>query len=523
MKSAYDHHGRWSMAPLLVILSLVGAACGGSASPSPAGSVGETPAPTHDTPAPAAQKITVAGPTALVDLDPQGANAVEDPTTMVAGHVFDTVVADDAGAYVPALATEWTNPDDTTWSFKIRSDVTFTDGTPLTSADIKASIERVIRLDGPLAPLWASLDSVEAPDATTLVVKTTAPFGGMLTNMSLLYVVPAARADEKDFFLKPIGSGPFVVESFNPGENLVLAKNGAYWGGAPKLDQIEFRQIPEVSGRVTALTTGEIDFTWGLPPDQLPAIQGNADLALVSVPSLAHYYQWFNSSHEPFDDVRVRQAMWHALDLDSIVKNLFPGGGEVAQAPIQPPAFGFAAQQPYAYDPALAKQLLADAGYPNGFTTSIQYSSTCCSQIRELTQAMISQWAEIGVTVEAQEKEQAKWVEDLLALTWDMNVAYNVTLTGDANFTIGRLYTCAANRTGYCSAELDRVIQEAQSTLNDAERAQLWGQAAKLIWENAVGVTIMDVTANYAYRTRVQGFEPSPTGNPNFYSVSVSN
>ena len=104
-----------------------------------------------------------------------------------------------------------------------------------------------------------------------------------------------------------------------------------------------------------------------------------------------------------------------------------------------------------------------------------------------------------------------------------LNVAYNVTLTGDANFTIGRLYTCAANRTGYCSAELDRVIQEAQSTLNDAERAQLWGQAAKLIWENAVGVTIMDVTANYAYRTRVQGFEPSPTGNPNFYSVSVSN
>jgi peptide/nickel transport system substrate-binding protein len=233
MKSANHRQGRWSLALLLVTLSLVGAACGGSASPSPAASSGQSPAPTtaptQATPAPAAQKITVAGPTALVDLDPQGPNAVEDPTTMVAGHIFDTVVEHKADAYVPALATEWTNPDDKSWSFKIRSDVKFTDGTPLTSADIKASIERVIRLDGPLAPLWASLASIDASDPATLVVKTTAPFGGMLTNMSLMYIVPAARADEKDFFLNPIGSGPFVVKSFNPGENLVLAKNATYW------------------------------------------------------------------------------------------------------------------------------------------------------------------------------------------------------------------------------------------------------------------------------------------------------
>jgi peptide/nickel transport system substrate-binding protein len=340
--------------------------------------------------------------------------------------------------------------------------------------------------------------------------------------MSLLSVTPASLSDTADFFLKPVGSGPFMVDSFTPSESLTLVKNPDYWGGAPTLDRIVFRDIPEVSSRVTALSTGEIDFTWGLPADQLATVQGDSALTVTTAPSYAHYYQWFNASHEPFDDPNVRRAMIHALDLKSITEGLFPGIGAVAQAPIQPPVFGFQAQTPYAYDPDLAKSLLAEAGFPDGFTTSMQWSSTCCPQIRELAQAMISQWAEIGVTVEPQEKEQAQWVEDLLALNWDMNVAYNVTLTGDANFTIGRLYTCKANRTGYCDETLDATIAEAQSTIDDAQRAALWGEAGKQIWDEAVGTFIMDVDQNYAYRNTVTGFEPNPTGNPNFTSVSIA-
>ena len=469
------------------------------------------------------QELTVAGPTALVDLDPQGPNAVEDPTTMVAGHIFDTVVAHHGTGYQPALATAWSNTDPLTWSFTIRSGVTFTDGESLTAADIKASIERIVRINGPLAPLWSALDTVEAPNATTLVVKTKTPFGGMLTNMSLLYVVPSAHADDANFFQHPVGSGPFKVDTFSPGDRLVLVANPNYWGGAPKLTKLTFLEIPDVSSRVTALTTGEIDLTWGLPPDQLAAIQANSAMHLVTTPSYAHYFHWFNSSKPPFDQLAVRQAMWHALDLNSIITNLFPGYGSLAQDAIQPPIFGFSPQQPYTFDPNLARQMLTTAGFPNGFTTSMQWSSTCCSQISELAQAMISQWADVGVTVQPQEKEQAKWVSDLLALNWDMNVSYNVTLTGDANFTLGRLYTCAAKRTGYCNPALDSLITQAQSTIDDTARAALWAQVGKYIWDNALGIFIMDVNANYAYRTNVQGFDPNPTGNPNFYSVSISN
>ncbi|MBX3030856.1 MAG: ABC transporter substrate-binding protein [Chloroflexi bacterium] len=467
------------------------------------------------------QVLTVAGPVALVDLDPHGPNAVEDPTTQVAQHIFDTVVKHVGDEYEPSLATAWSTPDETTWQFTIRDDVAFTDGTPLTAIDIKASIDRVKALDGPLAPLWAAVTSAEAPDPATLILTTDGAFGGMLTNMSLLFVTPAASSSNEGFFRAPIGSGPFKVASFEPGERLVLDRNADYWGGAPSLDQLVITEIPEVSSRITALTTGEIDFTWGLPADQLPVIEVTDGLTLVTAPSYALYYQWFNSTHKPFDDVRVRQAMWHALDLDTIVSALFPGVGTVSQSSIQPGVFGFLAQQPYSYDPELAKRLLAEAGYPDGFSTSIQFASTCCAGIRELAQAMISQWAEIGVTVEPLEKEQAQWVEDLLALNWDMNVAYNVTTTGDANFTVGRLYTCAANRTGYCSEELDAAITAARGSLDDAERAQHWGEAQTIIWEQAVGVSIMGVNGTYAMNDRVQGFVPPASGIPNFTSVTI--
>src|SRR5262249_8028834 len=154
----------------------------------------------------------------------------------------------------------------------------------------------------------------------------------------------------------------------------VIVKNANYWGGPPLLDQITFLELPDVSSRVNALTTGEIDVTWGLPPDQLPTIQSNPDLTVETAPSLAFYYQWFNNSRKPFTDAHVRQALWYALDLPTITSALFGNSATVAQAPITSNTFGFAAQQPYSHDPAKAKQLLADAGYPNGFSTTIQYS-----------------------------------------------------------------------------------------------------------------------------------------------------
>ena len=516
---------------VLAMMAVIVTACGG-VTPSATGPQSAAPSsgastPAEPTAAPVAQDLTVAGPVALVDLDPHGANALEDPTQQLDRHLFDSVVGREKGQIIPKIATEWSNADPLTWTFKIRSDVKYTNGETLTAADVKASLERVVKLEGPLAPLWSALDTVDAPDATTLTVKTKTPLGDMLNNMSLLYVVPASLADTADFFLNPIGSGPFKVRTYTPGQSIIIEKNADYWGGAPALDSITFQEVPDVSSRVTALTTGEIDVTWGLPPDQLATLESNADLHVERDPSLSFYYQWFNSKKKPFTDANVRRALWYALDLPTMTTALFGDNATVAQAPFTATTFGFAAQTPYTFDQAKAKQMLADAGYPNGFETTIQYSTTCCAQIEQIVQAMVSDWAKVGVIVTPQPKEQAQWVEDLLALNWDMNVAINETVTGSANFTIGRLYTCTAGpnqigRMGYCNPDLDATIAKAQSELDRDAQAALWGEAIKTIWDDAVGVSLFDVKANYAYGARVQGFVAPESSFPSFYGVSVS-
>jgi peptide/nickel transport system substrate-binding protein len=462
-------------------------------------------------------ELVVAGPAAPISLDPHGAEAMEDPTLIAGAHIFDTLVKLAANGVEPSLATSWSNPDDVTWEVTIRDDVTFHNGDSLTSADVKASIERVIAEGGPFASFWSVLDSVDTPDDTTVVITTTAPFGGMMTNLSLLPIVPAGASD----FANPVGSGPFMVESFTSGESLVLAANQDYWGGAPQVAKLTFRSIPEVSSRITALLNGEIDFTWGLPPDQFGEVQDASNVTFVTADSYQHYYQWFNSSREPFTDPDVRRALAYAVDWDSIIADLFGDSGVRARAPIPEAVFGFAPNELYTYDPAMARQLLADAGYPDGFDANMQFASGSAPLIRELGQAMASDWAEVGVNVELLEKEVGQWVEDLLALNWDMNLGFNVTLTGDANFTTGRLYTCAAERTGYCSEELDAKIAEAQATIDDDARAEIWGEAGAIIWNEAVGLFPMDVKANYAYRDTVTGFTPSASGNPVFTAVSI--
>lgn len=465
----------------------------------------------------ASGEIVVAGPVTVLDLDPLGAQAMEDATLIAGAHIYDTLVALEGGELLPRLATSWDTPDPTTWVFTIRDDVTFHDGTALTAADVVASIDRVIAEEGPLAPLWNPVESAEATSDTELRITTAQPFGGMLVNLSLLPVTPASQTE----FTEPIGTGPFKVESFASGEELVLVANEDYWDGAPDLSRIEFRNIPEASSRVTALLNGEIDFTWGLSPDQFSEVDGVDGITFTTAPSYQHYYAWLNAEREPFDDVNVRRAVAHAIDWDTIMENLFPGIATRAAAPIPESVFGYAANEPYEYDPELARELLAEAGYADGFDTSMQFSTSCCAQIKELAQAIASDLAKVGINVELLGKETGAWVEDLLALDWDINLANNVTITGDANFTIGRLYTCAANRTGYCSGELDGLIADAQASVDDDERSRLWGEAGAYIWDQAIGLFPFDIQQNYAYSDRLKGFEPPVSGNPVFRDVSV--
>jgi len=471
-----------------------------------------------------AGELTAVFPRSLVALDPHGAQGVEETTAVVSSHLHGALVTRDpiSGELLPQLALSWEATDDLTWTFQLRDGVTFHDGSPFTSADVKASLERVIALEGPLAPLWAPVTEVETPDPLTVVIRTETPLGTVPVSASLLFIAPAAALATDSFPNQPFGLGPFSFVSWQPDSELQLEANPSFWAGAPGLQSLIFRDIPETSGRVTAIETGEIDFTYGLPADQLPVLQENDDLRIDTVSSYAYYFIWFNSSHEPFTDPLVRRAMAHALDVDTMVNDLLQGVAVRAEAPIPSTIFGFAPQTPYAYDPELARSLLTEAGFPDGFETTFQWNPGSGPQDRELALTMISYWAEIGVTVQNLEKERALWLEDLLALNWDLNFQTNTVRTGDADFTLRRLYVAAANRNGYSNPELDTLLNDAAAASDPATREGLYAQACQIIWDEAVGIFPFELLENYVSRTRVEGFVPTPSAIPAFDTVTVT-
>jgi peptide/nickel transport system substrate-binding protein len=459
---------------------------------------------------------------AINDLDPHGASAVDEATLLAGRQIYDTLVVREGDRLMPSLARSWRQPDATTWEFTLRDDVLFHDGSALTSADVKASLERLARSDGPQKPLWSTVGTVEAPDPRTVKITTEAPLGTLPANLTLAFILPAARLGRADLSRDPVGSGPFAVASFTPSSQLLLRPVANYWGGAATLPGLRLPYIPEASTRMTSLQNGEVDVTWIIPPDELERLGGVDGVRIESKPGLNYFLAWFNCGRAPFSDPRVRRALHHALDIKGIVTSLYGRAATVMDAPIPSSVFGHAPQQPYTHDPGLARRLLAEAGHASGIRTSMMWFKDTGPLATELAQSIISAWAEVGVAVEPQQIEKAAWIKRLTALDWDIELQVNTVTTGDADYTLGRLYTSAANRMGYRNKRLDGILSDARATSDQDERRSLYGRACEIIWRDAVGVFPAELSSTYGLRSTVAGFAPAANGQPGFRTVSTA-
>ena len=465
--------------------------------------------------------LTVAPPSSIEVPDPHGALALNTNVRTYFVALYDTLVVMKSGMAEPALAEAWDNPDDFTWEFTLREDATWHDGSPVTAADVVSSYNRVIAQSSTLAPSFARVESFTAVDDTLLEIKTKTPDGVLLANLSLLRILPTAAATDPNFFDAPIGSGPFSFESFVADEELVLNANKSYWGGAPQFDRLVFVDRPEAAGRVTALELGEIDLTWGISPDMLRSVTDLDDVMTEMVGGLTYFTIWLQNEREPFNDPRVRQALWHAVDFSTIIKDLFGDTGSPATSHLPSQTFGYSAQKPYSYDPGLAEDLLAEAGFPDGFSTTIKYRGTGPNE-GLLADVLISYWTKIGVEVELIRQEQALWNEDLVALDWDMNLFSSSVGTSDADNVLARIFSCGGNRVGYCSEEVDALVSQAAATVDQEERADLYAQAQKILWEDAASIMALEIADTYAFRSAVEGFEAPPLPVPDFRSVKIT-
>ncbi len=279
------------------------------------------------------------------------------------------------GKFIPSLATEWEMINDTTMELKLREGVTFHNGDTMDAYDVEASLDPIIKLESkryrnPHGKMFYNFEDVEVVDDMTVRIHTKRPDALMETllsvrNAGIRSLDQINDGQEDQHGLNPIGAGPYKVVSFVPGESVVVERFDEYWGEPAPFDKVNFLRIPEVLTRITALVNGEVDIISEIPPDQYPLIDNEPGLKRVEVTYPMYHVYLFNNAHPVTKDVKLRQALTHAINYDGLVEALFSGQGK-APTGMQYEEVG-ATYNPdlniFRYDPERARQLLAESDY----------------------------------------------------------------------------------------------------------------------------------------------------------------
>lgn len=457
----------------------------------------------------------------LVSLDPI---ATSDNASIFAQLlIFDTLLrpSKDATKLEPGLAESWqVSADGTTYTFKLR-EAKFSDGAAVTSADVAFSLKRAGSDASNWKRFFSGIETIETPDERTVILTLKKTFTPLLNNLALFSsaILPqkAFEAAPDRFFEKPIGSGPFTVAAWNKGQGLSLKKNASYWqAGKPDLDGAELLVIPEGNSRVLKLQAGEIDVALEIPLNQLQSLSRSGAIKTAVADVLRSDFVMMNTKKKPFDDVRVRQALNYAVDKEGLVKALLYGTGKVANSPMPPMAYADATLKPYSHDVAKAKALLKEAGYADGFKTSLLIHSGRPLH-RQLGQAMQSALAQVGVTAEIKLVEGGTHWSTTKAGDYEMAVSYASSDTIDpdqlAGFLIVNPERANAYHTEWKSERVNELYEKERVTADGPERGAMFKEMIKLAHEGAPSVFLFYPGTSYAYRSNVEGFEVLPTSN----------
>jgi peptide/nickel transport system substrate-binding protein len=418
------------------------------------------------------------------------------PTTNAQLNQFDTLVRHDReGHLIPWLATSFAHVAPTVWEFKLRRNVKFWNGDPLTSADVKFSVEKIKdpAEASEQTPRVATIDHVDAPDPYTVRYVTTKPTATIPGFPWLSMIVDAKYWKEHGDAYQaehPMGSGPFIFKSWTKDEELDLDANPNYWHGKPAVDHVIFKPIPEAAARVAALRTGETDLIVNVPTQDLPQLQSGANTKLESARSARVLFVAFNTTKPgPQTNKLLRQAFNYAIDVPSIIQNVLGGHGFQVSTPIPEGFFGYDPKIPmYHHDLAKAKALLAQAGFPDGkgLSLTLQAPVGRYNKDKEIAEALAGQLSATGAQVTTNIQEWTTYVNQtrtraltpLYELGWG-NDSY------DADNTLTSLLTSDAPLATWGTPETDKLISDARFELDPGKRQATYAKALAIIHEEA--------------------------------------
>ena len=411
------------------------------------------------------------------------------------------------GDLTPAIASDHqVSEDRLTYTFTLRDGVKFHNGDTVTAEDVVYSIQRcAAATETGIVPVeaFSNITDIQAPDASTVVITLAQPDNEFLSYMTTA-VLPADY-DQQD--TDPVGTGPFKFVSRAAQDSIVLEKFDEYWGTPAQLDQVTFKIIENADSLLMSLQSGAIDLCAHLTSTQVAQLGEDFDVAEGTMNLVQALY--LNNAVEPFDNELVRQALCYAIDKQAIIDLAFDGYGSPIGSSMYP-AFGKYFDESltdyYPHDTEKAKELLAQAGYPDGFSMTITVPSNYKPHM-DTAQVLVQQLAEVGITAEIQAVEWESWVSDAYT-----NRQFQSTVVGvDAsNMTARALlerFTSTAdnNFINYSNADYDALFAQAQATADDAEQTALYKEMEKNLTEHAANVYIQDLADLVAVRKGLEG------------------
>jgi peptide/nickel transport system substrate-binding protein len=473
--------------------------------------------------------LTMSQPADATTMDPQLQGDVADMNILI--NMFDCLTTRDSqNRLVGQLATSWTAVNPTTWRFTLRKGVKFHNGEPFNAAAMKYSIERLLdpKTGSPIVEFAdAGVTGVNVIDEYTadIVSKIPAP---IIPEQCALFdgvMVPPNYIEEKGaaYFAKnPVGTGPFKFVQWQPGAQVVLEANPSYWGGAPSLSQLIIKPVPDSATALASLQSGELDMVTGLVGSDVQPVAGASGIKIVSVPGIRCYFVNLDTEASgPLADVRVRQALNYAVDVDALIKVVLAGYGQQIATMFPSSAFGYSSTvKPYPYDPQKAKQLLAAAGYPNGFSTKMSANATNSL----LLQAIAGQLAKVGVQVSQKTYAVQTFTElDYVNQGNALGPTYVVNNSGwsmDAYSYLQSYIRPTSRSSRWNNAQATQLVTTEQTSVEPAARQAALAQLQNLMIEQAPFIFLFVSDLVLPMSTQVT-FKPNALGMQAMTNASI--
>jgi nickel ABC transporter nickel/metallophore binding protein len=443
------------------------------------------------------------------------------------------------GTIVPWLAESWdVSEDGLTWTFHLREDVSFHDGTPFDAEAVKWNLERWIGTERhSWLPTTNVVDTIETPDDHTVVLGFESFYYPALQDLTLIrpvrFLSPKA-ADADGNFVEPVGTGPWMVAERTEDQQTVFVPNENYWGAKPTLDQVIWKVIPDAQTRIAALLSGEVhliggEYIGGISVESIPVLQRNPDVKLVTAEGSTAFLVQFNHTRPPFDDPLLRRALNYAVDRQAISDRLFQGLAKPAQGLFPPnvPYVTYPHPEYYTYDQDQARALLAEAGWTPGadgilekdgqpFKAVLVVDTLQFPQWGSIAQVLQASFKEIGVDVEIRQVDTGALYDAFETDAYDLAMTYTYGAPYDPHSLLSaslhtRTLGAESGDLWYTSPELDQMLDESVTIQDEGERQAYYDRIWTYLDENATVLPIVYSYRVYAVSSRVEGFQMAGT------------